>query len=128
MGSKQQTWLQLLDNPTLTVLPHDFLRPQNEPFSVQNDYSFNIPQLDLPNNILKDKYITALSTWATLVYRLSGDDDIVLYIANNKVLRFTISPTWTFQELYNEIESYIDKLSKFDDISFDSISEIINII
>lgn len=125
MGSEQQSWLQLLDNPTLTVLPHDYLRPQNEPLSLQKEYSFQIPQLDLPRNVLKDKYISALSTWATLVYRLSGDDDIVLYITNNKVLRFTILPNWTFQELYNEITSQIDKLSKIGDISFDSLSETI---
>lgn len=121
--SSEQAWLQVLDNPTLTVLPHDYLRPQEEPFTEPKEYSFQIPQLDLPNNTLSDKYLIALSAWATLVYRLSGDDDIVLYIANNKVLRFTIQPTWTFQDLYNEISNQITEINKLADICFDSLSE-----
>ncbi len=121
--SSEQAWLQVLDNPTLTVLPHDYLRPQEEPFTEPKEYSFQIPQLDLPNNTLSDKYLIALSAWATLVYRLSGDDDIVLYIANNNVLRFTIQPTWTFQDLYNEISNQITEINKLADICFDSLSE-----
>ena len=56
MGSEQQSWLQLLDNPTLTVLPHDYLRPQNEPLSLQKEYPFQIPQLDLPRNVLNSLF------------------------------------------------------------------------
>lgn len=121
--TSQQAWAQILDNPTLTVLPHDYLRPQEEPFTKSNDYSFQIPQLDLPTNTFSDKYILALSAWAPLVYRLSGDDDIVLYISDNKVLRFTIQPTWTFQDLYNVIEDQIAKLNDLGDICFDTLSE-----
>ncbi|CCK68590.1 L-aminoadipate-semialdehyde dehydrogenase KNAG_0B01430 [Huiozyma naganishii CBS 8797] len=123
--SSAETWLQILDNPTLTVLPHDYLRPQEEPFAEEAEYILQLPQLDLPSvpaNI-SDKYIVALSVWATLMYRVSADDDIVLYISNNKVLRFTIQPTWSFNELYSTISEEIGKVAELQDISFDSLAE-----
>lgn len=121
--TSQEAWKNKLDNPTLSVLPHDYLRPLEEPFTDSNDYTFQIPQLDLPNKTFSDKYIIALSAWIPLIYRLSGDDDIVLYISGNKVLRFIIQPTWTFQALYNRIEDQIAKINSLGDVCFDNLSE-----
>lgn len=118
-------WIEILDNPTLTVLPHDYLRPQEEPFYQKGICSIQAPILDLPVETLQNKYIFTLSIWATLMYRLSGDDDIVLYITNNKVLRFTIQPTWSFNELYSTIESKIIQLNDIDDVSFNLLAETI---
>lgn len=117
---------QILDNPTLTVLPNDHPRPQQEPFIKQNELSITLPQLDIPTNSSKDNYIIALCVWVTLIYRLADDDDIVLYITNNKVLRFTIQATLSFNELYNTIATKLNELNTINnDISFDEISEII---
>ena len=116
---------QILDNPTLTVLPNDYLRPQQEPFVRQEELTIALPQLDLPlAEPLQDTYITALSVWAALMYRLAGDDDIVLYVRDNKVLRFTIQPTWTFAELYTTIVAKLNELSSIpENTSYDSLSE-----
>lgn len=118
-----QAWIDRLDNPTLSVLPHDFLRPQQEPLSEQVSYSVSIPELETLPNTLQNKYAVALSIWAALLYRLTGDDDIVLYVAQNKVLRFTIQPTLTFQALYDLIVKELNELPGSNDVCFDSLAE-----
>lgn len=118
-----QTWIEKLDNPTLSVLPHDNLRPQQEPFSEQASYSISVPQLSTLPSTLQDQYAVALSIWTALLYRLTGDDDIVLYVSHNRVLRFTIQPTLTFQELYDIVVKELNGLPDSGDISFDSLAE-----
>lgn len=121
----EQAWIQRLDNPTLSVLPQDFLRPQQAPFVEQDIYSVALPQLDTIacSERFKSAYVLALSVWAALLYRFTGDDDIVLYINNNKVLRFTIQPTLSFQELYDIISQEVQSLPRGQNVSFDEISE-----
>ncbi|MCX2891953.1 hypothetical protein OO258_27425, partial [Pseudomonas sp. DCB_BI] len=71
-----------------------------------------------------NKYAVALSVWAALIYRVTGDDDIVLYIANNKILRFNIQPTWSFNELYSTINNELNKLNSIEaNFSFDELAE-----
>lgn len=125
MGAvSEQVWIEKLDNPTLSVLPQDYLRPQAAPFTERGAYSIAIPQLDtLPTKSFKDGYEVALSVWAALLYRLTGDDDIVLYINDNKVLRFTIQPSYSFQELYDTVCKEIAALPDSANISFDGLSE-----
>jgi len=113
---------QILDNPTLTVLPNDHLRPQQEPFSKDSEFTLNLPQLATVDQST-DPYILAVSAWASLIYRLSGDDDIVLYVSGNKVLRFTIQPTWTFQQVYSEIFKILQNLESLSDVNYDTLSE-----
>ena len=115
---------QILDNPTLTVLPNDHLRPQQPPFSKDGELSLSLPQLSTIQNEV-DSYILTLTAWAALVYRLSGDDDIVLYVSNNRVLRFTIQPTWTFEQVYNEISNNLQQLESLGEVNYDTISETI---
>ncbi|KAL3233803.1 L-2-aminoadipate reductase [Nakaseomyces bracarensis] len=119
------SWSQRLDNPTLSVWPHDYLRPHTEPLLVEESLSVSLPQLSLPHSNNRDNnYALVLAVWSSLVYRVSGDDDIVLYISGNKVLRFTIVPTWSFQELYNVIVQQLDELSAVDGCDdFDKLSE-----
>ena len=117
-----QSWSEKLDNPTLSVLPHDYLRPFREPFTQEGSYSVAIPQLDTLSNF-SDRYAVALSVWAALVFRLTGDDDIVLYVAGNKVLRFTIQPTWSFQELYKVVSTELTYLPATDSVDFDLLAE-----
>ncbi|GAV53418.1 hypothetical protein ZYGR_0AI07020 [Zygosaccharomyces rouxii] len=119
-----QSWSEKLDNPTLSVLPHDYLRPFQEPFTQQGSYSVALPQLDVPAGF-PNKYVVGLSVWAAIVFRTTGDDDIVLYIADNKVLRFTIQPSWTFQELYDVTTKELESLPPSDGVNFDSLAETI---
>ena len=122
--TNENVWIEKLDNPTLSVLPHDFLRPQQEPYTRQATYSLQLPQLDVPHETFSNKYAVALSVWAALLYRVTGDDDIVLYIANNKILRFNILPTWTFNELYSAIITELSQLESIKaDFSFDDLAE-----
>lgn len=112
--TNEKVWIEKLDNPTLSVLPHDFLRPQQEPYTKQATYSLQLPQLDVPHDSFSNKYAVALSVWAALIYRVTGDDDIVLYIANNKILRFNIQPTWSFNELYSTINNELNELNSIE--------------
>ncbi|SCW01285.1 LAFE_0D09208g1_1 [Lachancea fermentati] len=116
-------WAQKLDNPTLSVLPHDYLRPQEEPLVQQAEYSVQIPQLGLPHG--KDTYTTLLAVWSALVYRLTGDDDIVLFASKNTVIRFTIQPTWSFGELFTTVERELNSSVALSEVNFDDLSEFI---
>lgn len=60
-------WQEYLDNPTLSVLPHDFLKPANNQ-AVE-------ASLDFP---LAAPFVDTLAAFAALIYRLTGDDDIVI--------------------------------------------------
>lgn len=119
-----QTWSEKLHNPTLSVLPHDYLRPFQEPFTQNGSYSVAVPQFDVPSRFT-DKYIVGLSVWAAIVFRTSGDDDIVLYVAGNKILRFNIQPTWSFQELYEVVAKELQSLPSSEGVNFDSLAETI---
>ncbi|CAI4058807.1 hypothetical protein N7582_001204 [Saccharomyces uvarum] len=122
--TNENVWTEKLDNPTLSVLPHDFLRPQQEPYTKQATYSLQVPQLDVPHDGFFNKYAVALSVWAALIYRVTGDDDIVLYVANNKILRFNIQPTLSFNELYSTITDELSQLESIEaDFSFDDLAE-----
>ncbi|QLL31346.1 hypothetical protein HG536_0B02090 [Torulaspora globosa] len=116
-------WIDKLDNPTLSVLPQDFITPQQEPFVEQASCSVPVPQLDALPSTLQNKYALALGIWTALLYRLTGDDDIVLYVAQNKVLRYTIQPNFTFQDLYNTVIEELASLPDSNGISFDSLAE-----
>lgn len=116
-----QQWAEKLDNPTLSVIPHDYLRPQQEPLIEQSVYAVHVPQLELPHG--KDPYTVALSVWCSLLYRLTGDDDIVLYVIGDKAIRFTIQPTWTFAELYSAVAAELNAISDFQSVDFDELSQ-----
>lgn len=120
------SWSQRLDNPTLSVWPHDYLRPHADPLVKEQVTSVSVPQLSLPHSFSTENsnYALVLAAWSALIYRVSGDDDIVLYISGNKVLRFTIVPTWSFQELYGVVVAQLDELRGVEGCdSFDKLSE-----
>lgn len=115
-----EDWANKLDNPTISVLPHDYLRPANQTTVEQSAYRIQLPQLEVPHG--KDSYIVGLTVWATLVFRLTGDDDIVLYVKNDKVIRFTMQPTSTFAELYSTIASELESVNSLANCGFDELS------
>jgi L-aminoadipate-semialdehyde dehydrogenase len=111
------------------VLPHDFLRPTKAKV-VGAKYSFKVPSRDELSSLASKfegatEFIVGLSVFAVLIYRLTGDDDIVISTdsPNGKefVIRLTISPTVSFgglvkqiSELYN---SAVDKAVDYNELS-----------
>ncbi|SCU88154.1 LAMI_0D08988g1_1 [Lachancea mirantina] len=119
--SSLSLWSQRLDNPTLSVLPHDYQRPQYAPLVKQEEQCENLPILELPHG--KCSYTLLLAVWASLVYRLTGDDDIVLFVKDGKIIRFTIVPTWTFSELYETVSKGLEEVSKLPEVNYDELSQ-----
>lgn len=106
-----QHWVELLSSPTLSVLPHDYIRPTDNK-TIEATLSFNVPSDDELNLIAKEvegasPFTVGLAVFGTLIYRLTGDDDIVIstdIAANGQefVVRFTISPTASFIDLVKQ--------------------------
>ena len=123
-------YIQHLDNPTLSVLPNDFIRSDKV---VIKQLLNHIPELKIKyNDDFNQVTIALLAIWATLIYRLSGDDDILIYLDLDEgseiqgVLRFNIAPEWTFEHLCSVVSEKIQELksNKMDYFSgFDEISE-----
>ena len=119
--SALKDWAIKLDNPTISVLPHDFLRPQQQPLVKQESLSFQLPQLEVPHG--RDPYTIILAAWASIIYRLTGDDDMVLLVRGAKAIRFTIQATWSFTELYDVVSNELETVKSLESVNFDELSE-----
>ncbi|CCH62437.1 hypothetical protein TBLA_0H01500 [Henningerozyma blattae CBS 6284] len=119
----QSIWVDRLSNPTLSTLPQDYKNPQEVPFICQETTSIEVPQLDTLPDSLNDPYIVVLCVWSSLLFRLTGDNDIIIYISNSKILRFEIISTWSFQEMYDTVCTELNKLQALPSIeSLDTLS------
>ncbi|OVF09584.1 putative l-aminoadipate-semialdehyde dehydrogenase [Clavispora lusitaniae] len=92
-------WLKYLDNPTLSVLPHDFLKPADNR-SVEGTKTFSIPNA-------KD-FTTGLAILAALIFRLTGDDDVVIATDAESsgvpfIIRLNVEPKMTFSQLLEKV-------------------------
>ena len=98
----KQYWFNYLENSTLSLLPHDFLRPLNNK-AVEANHSFEVP------NTKQYDFFYGLSTFAVLVYRLTGDEDIVIATdaedGKEIIIRLTFGPTVKFGELVNQVKT-----------------------
>ncbi|OBA20684.1 large subunit of L-aminoadipate-semialdehyde dehydrogenase [Metschnikowia bicuspidata var. bicuspidata NRRL YB-4993] len=88
-------WVKYLDTPTLSVLPHDFLRPLNSR-SVEATTRFSVAHAP--------DFVAGLAVFAALVFRLSGDDDIIVATDANSsgepfVVRVAVDASMTFADL-----------------------------
>lgn len=96
-----QFWTETLDSPTLNILPFDFQRPTDG----------SIQQATLEFTVSENTdFLTALTVYAVLIYRLTGDDDLTIgtndeFAQNEFVLRLNIDPKKTFSELYQYVKS-----------------------
>ncbi|KAG7664623.1 LYS2 [[Candida] subhashii] len=111
-------WQSYLDNPTLSVLPHDYLKPANNK-SVEGSYSFELPA--------KTDFITGLSVFAALVFRLTGDEDIVIATDSEQdptefIIRLNLTPEISFKDLVNKITDEYQTNQK--NINYKSLSEV----
>lgn len=96
-------WLGYLENPTLSVLPHDFLRPLNNR-SVEATHTVEAPNAD---------FVTGLAVFAALVFRLSGDEDVIIATDAQSsgepfIVRVAVDALVTFAELRARVAREFD--------------------
>lgn len=94
-------WAEYLDNPTLSVLPHDFLKPLNSQ-SVEATKTFKI-------NGAVD-FVSSLAVYAALIYRLTGDEDVLIATDSESggepfIIRIAMDNSLTFKDLKAKIET-----------------------
>lgn len=92
-------WLNYLENPTLSVLPHDFLRPLSGK-SVEGTKKFTVPN--------SSDFTTGLAIFAALIYRLTGDEDVVIATdaasaGEPFIVRLNIDASMTFAQLLEKV-------------------------
>jgi L-aminoadipate-semialdehyde dehydrogenase len=121
-----QGWSSKLKNCTLSVLPFDFVRPADGKIveavhSVKLNSEQNESVIKLASHVSATGFQTVLAAFVTLVFRLTGDEDIVVgtNTVNYKpyVLRTPITGQKQFKELAQEV-SVIATVRRFD-ISLD---------
>lgn len=98
-------WTKTLDSPTLNILPFDFQRPTDGSV-MQDSFKFQLPK--------GTDFLTALTVYTLLTYRLTGDDDITIatndeFATNEFVLRIPIDPKKSFTELYDQVKSIYEE-------------------
>lgn len=111
-------WLNYLDNPTLSVLPHDYLKPANNR-SVEATKTFSIPQAS--------DFTTGLAILAALIYRLTGDDDVVIATdaassGEPFIIRLNVEPKLTFSQLLEKVRHEFD--TNTHKVEYNSLDEI----
>lgn len=94
-------WVKYLDTPTLSVLPHDFLKPLNNR-SVEATKKFTVPGAT--------DFVAGLAILAALVYRLSGDDDVIIATDASSegepfIVRISVDAKMTFSELVSRVQA-----------------------
>ncbi|KAM9892546.1 hypothetical protein OXX79_009942, partial [Metschnikowia pulcherrima] len=100
-------WVKYLDTPTLSVLPHDFLKPLNNR-SVEATKTFSVANAD---------FVTGLAIFAALIFRLSGDDDVIIATDASSqgepfVIRVSVDAKMSFSQLLAKVQHEYDNNSK----------------
>ncbi|KAG7192232.1 large subunit of alpha-aminoadipate reductase [Scheffersomyces spartinae] len=111
-------WEEYLQSPTLSVLPHDYLKPHNNEV-VEANYTYTLSQ--------SVDHVFGLSVFAALIYRLTGDDDIVIAtddVSNGTpfIVRLTVAPEWTFSQLHSKVKEQYDTSLK--NIDYNLLDEV----
>lgn len=99
--------LLYLDNHTLSVLPHDYLRPSdNEVEEATITFTH------------KQSFEAGLTTLAALMYRLTGDEDILIATdlpsGTSIVVRVAVLPEDSFAELEAKVTAEYKKAHKYE--------------
>lgn len=98
------SWIEKLKNPTVSVLPFDFVRPSDGKVV---EASYTVTDLPAWNEIAKaldtSIYNVGLAAFAILVYRLTGDEDIVLGASTETGAPFVFRVGLTGSTLLSEI-------------------------
>lgn len=104
-----QEWARFLDSPTLSVLPHDFQRPHDGKY-VEARVAF--PKVDSLATLCEDfqatEFSIKLAIFAALVFRLTGDDDIVICTDSEDgrefVVRVPVESATKFKDLVQNVD------------------------
>ncbi|OWB54801.1 hypothetical protein B5S28_g657 [[Candida] boidinii] len=116
-GDNLDYWVNLLDTPTLNIIPTDYNRP-TDGRSVESAVSASCASIkDAASKIGVSEFVAKISVFAALVFRLTGDDDVVIATddESNKpfILRVNIDPSKNFTDFTKQIESiYNEAASK----------------
>ncbi|KAI0464644.1 large subunit of alpha-aminoadipate reductase [Komagataella kurtzmanii] len=115
-------WANILDGPTLSVLPRDYNRPVAGKVIEANktlDISDILPFLNKANEPSVTQFTAPLAVFAVLVYRLTGDDDIVILTDSPKkqnlpfVVRLQVDPSKSFVDVSKQVgEQYLESLER----------------
>lgn len=113
-----QYWLDYLDNPTLSIFPFDYLRPANN----------KVIEASHESTLISDDYITCLTTFIVLIYRLTGDDDIVVAVNSSLdgkefIIRLNVTPKMTFEQFREAVNQEYTKNQQKSE-SYESLDEI----
>lgn len=97
-------WINYLENPTLSVLPHDFLKPEN---------NRSVEAVKLVTIGVKPDFVTGLAVLAALIYRLTGDDDVVIATDAEArgepfIVRLTVDAKMLFKQLEEKVRHEFD--------------------
>ncbi|MBS2773078.1 hypothetical protein KFV09_16330 [Anoxybacillus rupiensis] len=134
--------------PELLVLPSKKRRPKVQSFE-GSTYAFNIPtQLinkltNLSNKEGTTLYMTLLAGWKTLLYRYSGQEDIVIGMpvagrkvategiignfVNSVAVRSRLSENMSFKELLKNIRREVSDSINYSDLPFNLVVDKLNI-
>ncbi|OQM44151.1 hypothetical protein B6A27_18260, partial [Anoxybacillus sp. UARK-01] len=142
-------WKEKLSGaPELLVLPSKKRRPKVQSFE-GSTYAFNIPtQLinkltNLSNKEGTTLYMTLLAGWKTLLYRYSGQEDIVIGMpvagrkvategiignfVNSVAVRSRLSENMSFKELLKNIRREVSDSINYSDLPFNLVVDKLNI-
>lgn len=111
-------WASYLDSPTLSVLPHDYLRPADSQLA-EAVHSFTTSS---------DPFVHQLAVFVALVARLTGDDDIVVATDTESgsvpfVIRVNAVSSDTFEGLHKKVANEYANSGKIDYNSLDEVAE-----
>ncbi|KAK9470543.1 uncharacterized protein V1510DRAFT_422821 [Dipodascopsis tothii] len=114
--SNLEYWARVLKNPTLAALPADFVRP-TPARSVESQFAFALPAATvaaaatLAAGAADGLYTVALAALATVVFRLSGDEDLVVGADDAAGAPFVVRSAVTGQLAFGELLAATAKLA-----------------
>ncbi|CDK24273.1 unnamed protein product [Kuraishia capsulata CBS 1993] len=111
MSESLKYWASELDSPTLSVLPQDYNRPHTGKI-VEATHEVDIGPLtgvvDTDESSQISGFTAALTVFAVLIYRLTGDNDIVIATDSGSdafIVRVPIEPTMSFLDLAKSVSA-----------------------
>lgn len=123
--SFDEEWVTILENPTLSVLPQDYVKPREAPYVKQDSVDVDLGRVGLAKKGMQELYIACVAVWITIVYRDTGDEDIILYVSENRVLRLRLNPNTSFFQLYTMVESQLTEILPPGPSSFDNVARLV---
>ncbi|ODQ67735.1 L-aminoadipate-semialdehyde dehydrogenase [Nadsonia fulvescens var. elongata DSM 6958] len=118
MSADLEHWASLLRNPTLSTIPFDFVRPANgrvveSTYSAEYPADFKSALNNIASSTSSTSFIVGLSAFATLVLRLTGDEDIVIGTNTSENKPFVFRSTLSGKTLFSDVLKSVSESSEF---------------